>query len=72
MIWVAIFVPETRGVAVGKEMDRLFGVSAYGSYLVEGIEETLDAEATETTSLLEQNKDRETREHRRTSLVSYT
>jgi sugar porter (SP) family MFS transporter len=59
-IWVSVFVPETRGVGVGKPMDELFGA--------EGPSEDEEAiiEVSETTALLVHDR------RRRSSLAAYT
>lgn len=50
LIWVALIVPETRGVGVGKEMDYVFGVT-----IADADKEVL-IEVTETTALLQQHR----------------
>lgn len=47
-IWVSIAVPETKNVALGKDMDTLFAVEKENDYAV--LES--DAEVSETTALL--------------------
>lgn len=48
-IWVYLGVPETRGVALGKEMDAVFGID--GTQDEEQIEED-EMEESERTALL--------------------
>ena len=59
-------MPETRGVALGKPMDSLFGLDK-ASIGGDEAQETDDEEeeVTETSQLLRN-------EHRRTSIVAYT
>ena len=59
LVWVALVVPETRGVGVGQEMDEVFG----GETAAE--EEEVLIEVSETTALLEQHR------RRRSSLATY-
>jgi len=47
LVWVAIFVPETRGLGVGEPMDELFGADT----LVNDDDEAIE-EVSETTALL--------------------
>ncbi|TKA61730.1 hypothetical protein B0A55_12208 [Friedmanniomyces simplex] len=58
-LWVYVFVPETRGVGVGKPMDELFGAA------VPDDEESF-LEVSETTALLVHDR------RRRSSLAAYT
>ena len=55
-IWVAVFVPETRAVGIGKPMDMIFGVHEDGEDDVN--------EVSETTALL-------AHDHRRGSIAGY-
>jgi sugar porter (SP) family MFS transporter len=59
-IWVSTFVPETRGVGVGKAMDELFGSESPSE------DEEAIIEVSETTPLLVQDR------RRRSSLAAYT
>ena len=62
-IWVYFLVPETRGVALGKEMDEVFGDTLAGAE-----EECLEITETERTMLLRSGRDG----RRRGSLGAYT
>ena len=59
LLWVYVFVPETRGVGVGKPMDELFGADVSD-------EEEAILEVSETTALLVHDR------RRRSSLAAYT
>lgn len=59
LAWVATFVPETRGVSVGPEMDAVFGCGTVAE------EEEVLVETTETTALLAEHR------RRRSSLATY-
>ncbi|KAK3074045.1 hypothetical protein LTR53_003824 [Teratosphaeriaceae sp. CCFEE 6253] len=59
LLWVFVFVPETRGVGVGKPMDALFGADAAD-------EEEAIVEVSETTALLVHDR------RRRSSLAAYS
>jgi len=59
LLWVILYVPETRGVAVGVDMDAVFG---------DTVEEIAVEEAAETTPLLLQVEQR----RRRSSFASTT
>lgn len=59
LIWVGVFVPETRGVGVGKPMDEIFGVEP-------SEDEEAIIEVSETTALLVHDR------RRRSSLAAYT
>lgn len=62
-IWCSFCVPETRGVALGRPMDELFGDKE-----TQGEEDALEEvdEVSEISPLLRE------REHRRSSVVGYT
>lgn len=60
LLWVAIFVPETRGLGVGKPMDELFGAETPTT------EEEAIVEVSETTALLVHDR------RRRSSLAAYS
>lgn len=59
LTWVGVFVPETRGVGVGKPMDEIFGVEP-------SEDEEAIIEVSETTALLVHDR------RRRSSLAAYT
>ena len=59
-IWVSIFVPETRGVGVGKPMDELFGAEPPSE------DEEAIMEVSETTALLVHDR------RRRSSLAAFS
>lgn len=60
LLWTAFFVPETRGLGVGKPMDELFGADVLAS------DEEAIIEVSETTALLVHDR------RRRSSLMAYT
>ena len=60
LLWVGFFVPETRGLGVGRPMDLLFG--AYDP----ATDEEAIVEVSETTALLVHDRGR------RSSLMAYT
>lgn len=59
-VWVSVFVPETRGVGVGKPMDELFGAEDPSE------DEEAILEVSETTALLVHDR------RRRSSLAAYS
>lgn len=59
-VWVSVFVPETRGLGVGKAMDELFGRESPSE------DEEAVIEVSETTALLVRDR------RRRSSLAAYT
>jgi sugar porter (SP) family MFS transporter len=59
LLWVGFFVPETRGLGVGKPMDELFGAEHVAD------DEEAILEVTETTALLVHDR------RRRSSLAAY-
>ncbi|KAK5119419.1 hypothetical protein LTR85_007519 [Meristemomyces frigidus] len=59
LLWVGIFVPETKGVGVGKPMDELFGAE-------KPVDEETIVEVSETTALLVHDR------RRRSSLTAYS
>jgi sugar porter (SP) family MFS transporter len=60
LFWIMFFVPETRGLGVGKPMDEVFGATA-----IPDDEEAIE-EVSETTALLVHDR------RRRSSLAAYT
>ncbi|KAF2158249.1 general substrate transporter [Myriangium duriaei CBS 260.36] len=50
LVWVSLFVPETQGVALGSDMDRLFGFEPKDSQ-----QSAIEADVDETTALLYRN-----------------
>lgn len=60
LLWVTFFVPETRGLGVGKPMDDLFGADEVAD------DEEAIVEVSETTALLVHDR------RRRSSLMAYT
>ncbi|KAK4548936.1 hypothetical protein LTR36_008709 [Oleoguttula mirabilis] len=60
LLWVGIFVPETKGVGVGKPMDELFGAGPPAA------DEEAILEVSETTALLVADR------RRRSSLTAYS
>jgi len=60
LLWVAVCVPETRNLGVGKPMDELFGAEKPDE------DEEAIIEVSETTALLVHDR------RRRSSLAAYT
>jgi hypothetical protein len=57
LVWVSLYVPETRGVAVGPAMDRIFGAASAADE--DGDEdEVVAVEETETSPLLQREQRR--------------
>jgi len=59
-IWVVAYVPETRGVPLGKAMDELFANSSKASNMEEPEVEEVE-EVDERTALLRREHERERR-----------
>lgn len=60
LLWVILFVPETKGVGVGRPMDELFGAE------IPAVDGEAVVEVSETTALLVENR------RRRSSLTAYS
>lgn len=58
LAWVAGCVPETRGVAVGREMDEVFGADGKDPAAGEGDEEVMQVGFDEGTGLLGAERER--------------